>query len=409
MLKTEFFETAVQHGFYGLDKSNLHGKKDNVRKYWEDTFIKLAMQPFVERLLNQKQKIRIVDLGCGSGEGIELLTHIPPSYTNKNFLLDLAEIEVYEGVDISPAMVEQGKRNYAGLPQVHFSQADLSQGFPLLAQEPYDIYFSSYCALPHLTPPELEQLLCQMLSHIEHGYIAFDLYGLYSPEWPGYWDKDSTTPHPYTMAYLLPPTEQIAEKVDWFEVFFWSGSALTALLDKVIKITGKNARIVTLQDRSILIGRHMDTALFKQQRHQLRYQVNRLFDRDYKGETAGLMLNLAYLDEVKASAPVAWERIMDYGKQWQTVIAMLDALEQANNGGIKRLIETTELTHDSLADDLKMLAWLYRNMDRFPVVDFWASVLGPQVACVLRNLELALPEGVGCGHALFCVLGVGDE
>jgi len=53
-----------------------------------------------------------------------------------------------------------------------------------------------------------------------------------------------------------------------------------------------------------------------------------------------------------------------------------------------------------------MLAWLYRNADRFLVVDFWASVMGPQVACVLRNLEFSLPQGLGCGHGLFCVVEV---
>ena len=77
MLKTEFYEAAVRQGFYGIDAGGLFGKKDNVRKYWEDVFIKLSLRDAVTALLAEKNALRIVDLGAGSGEGLELLTHIP--------------------------------------------------------------------------------------------------------------------------------------------------------------------------------------------------------------------------------------------------------------------------------------------------------------------------------------------
>ncbi len=70
---------------------------------------------------------------------------------------------------------------------------------------------------------------------------------------------------------------------------------------------------------------------------------------------------------------------------------------------IKELIETTE---EVLAEELKMLTWLFRNQQRFPVDNFWASIMGPQLACVLRNLELNLPDGLGCGHGLFCIVEI---
>jgi len=82
---------------------------------------------------------------------------------------------------------------------------------------------------------------------------------------------------------------------------------------------------------------------------------------------------------------------------------MLNALICTNNAEVKSIIESSPAC---IADELKMLAWLYRNADRFPDVDFWASVMGPQVACVLLNLEFSLPQGLGCGHGLFCVVEV---
>ena len=110
MQRTEFYESAVKYGFYGVDKSGLFGKKDNVRKYWEDVAIKVSIRPAIERILERKDKIRIVDLGCGSGEGVELLTHIPPSdpvkTVNKEFVIAEDDIELYKGVDERLAMIE---------------------------------------------------------------------------------------------------------------------------------------------------------------------------------------------------------------------------------------------------------------------------------------------------------------
>jgi len=66
------------------------------------------------------------------------------------------------------------------------------------------------------------------------------------------------------------------------------------------------------------------------------------------------------------------------------------------------------LSHSAplLAEDLEMISWLYKNAARFPVADFWASIMGPQIACVLRNCEMNYPDAFGCGHGLFCVVEV---
>lgn len=411
MPKTEFYEVAVKRGFYGVSESGLFGKKDNVRKFWEDVFIKMSIRPAIEQVLEHKDKIRIIDLGCGSGEGVELLTHIPPSTpvktVNKEFVITEGDIEIYQGVDISPAMVKQGKKNYANLPQVKFVEADLSKGFPFLQDDPYDIYFSSYGSLSHLDFAELEQLTQQIFTHINsRGYMVFDLQGRYSPEWPKYWSENCRSPLPYNMAYLLPVQEQIPEKIEWFNVTYWNGSELSQLIESTAKATGKKTKIITMRDRSIFVGRHMDTSLFKKRRHPIRTEVNRLFDHGYRGRISGLSFDIDYLEEVKDVNHQAWTRILDYYNRWQTVINTLHALMNANNAEVKRIIESSP---EILADELKMLAWLYRNADRFPVVDFWASVMGPQVACILRNLELSLPQGLGCGHSLFCIVEIENK
>jgi len=408
MRRTELYETAVKAGFYGLERSGVFGKKDNVRKYWEDVFVKAAIRRPLETLLAMCDRLRIVDLGAGSGEGLELLTHVPPArpvQASNPFLLHEDRIEVYEGLDLSPAMVAQGKENYLDKEYCSFREADLSQGFPLGGEAPFHIYFSSYGSLSHLTAAELEHLSAQVFTHAANGSImVYDVYGRCSPEWPGYWSRSADEQLPYNMGYLLPPPEQDPRTVEWCNVTFWTGRELVEMVRRAGLACGAQVRVLALKDRSILVGRHMDTAFFRPMSLGVRQQVNHLFDRDSRGDTAGLSLDLSYLDGVRDHAPQAYRRIQDYQALWSVVIRTLEALMRTDDAGVRELIESSP---EALAEDLKMLAWLYRNADRFPVVDFWASVMGPQVACVLRNLELNLPDGLGCGHGLLAIVQIG--
>lgn len=409
MYKTEFYETAVQLGFYGIERGGLFGKKDNVRKYWEDISIKLAIQPAIEKLLQKKDKIRIADLGCGSGEGYELLTHIPVKNpfvsAHKAFLLSGHQIDACVGLDISPSMIEQGRMNYQHLSNVKFLQADLSKGFPLLSEEPFDLYFSSYASLSHLSRDELRTLTEQILSHISKtGYLVYDLFGRFSPEWPKYWNKTNKEMLPYNMTYLLPQEELTSEKIQWFDVTFWAASELGELIRKIAANKQKQVSM-NIYDRSILLGRHMGTGLFSDAKLDFRYQVNRLFDRDYRGEVEKLKCDLSFLQGYRDIQPQAWQRICNYQSRWNSTIELMAALLESKNDVVKKLIESAT---PEISEEFRMLAWLHRNAARFPVVDFWASIMGPQVACVLRNFEFTLPPGLGCGHGLFAIIEIQD-
>lgn len=410
-IKTEFYETAVQRGFYGVERSGLIGKKDNVRKYWEDISIKFAIRDIIEKILVGKKKIRVVDLGCGSGEGFELLTHIPVkdhvSSTHKDFLLNHDEIKQYTGFDISESMIGQGKMNYSEYKNILFEQCDLSKGLPVVHDDYYDLYFSSYASLSHLSYDEILHLVEQIISQIkDFGYIVFDLLGRYSPEWPNYWNRCAKEKLNYNMAYLYQEEERTPDLIETFKCSFWSPGELNRLIEDAAR---KSNKIITTRmcDRSIFIGRHMDTGIFNNNKKQYRYQVNRLFDRDFRGVFNDLIIDLDYLEDYKANLPEhVYSRINHYMKQWNYIIAFVESLIDSNKVVMNNILQNIDV---SMSDDIDMLSWLYRNASRFPVADFWASVMGPQIACVLRNCELNYPDAVGCGHGLFCIVEVTDE
>ena len=130
------YSQAVREGKYDLYVGNLFGKYDNVRTYWEDQLTRIALRPFLGELVEQRgQKdrgLRIVDLGCGAGQGYQILTKIDRRDLDLGLqhqrVLPKEKIDLYLGLDISQAMVEKGQILFESEPQVEFAQADLREG-----------------------------------------------------------------------------------------------------------------------------------------------------------------------------------------------------------------------------------------------------------------------------------------
>jgi SAM-dependent methyltransferase len=408
--RTEFYESAVSMGFYGNADGGLVGKKDNVRKYWEDIFIKLVCRPFVQNLLKVQNSIRVLDLGAGSGEGFEILTHIPPAHPVdtelKDFVLKPNDIEHYIGLDVSPAMIAQGRANYRGMRNISFEPCDLEAGLSstIFKEKPFDIYFSIYGSLSHLTPDKAESLFTQIFKHSKKGSVLiFDVHAKYSAAWPKYWSETKDM-LPYNMAYLMPAEYSKYQKPEWFNVCYWKPDKLKECINQAAKTAGAGVNILNLLDRSVFVGRHIDTGLLSTKALPIRYQVNRLLDHNYRGDVEKLEIDLSHLEEYKKINKEAWNRLTDYQTKWNRVIYLLEALMHHDDKKVSNFIENTDI--ELMSDDLKLLTWLFRNSDRFPVVDFWASIIGPQVAVILRNIEMSYSEGAGCGHGLVCVLEV---
>ena len=130
------YAETVARGFYGKHQGGTFGKHDNVRTYWEDPVTRVALRPFVRQVEAARAAaghgVRVLDLGSGSGEGYQLLTHIAQRGLTADvalqYVLPSDRLSAYMGLDLSEAMVVKGRENYAHVEGVSFHQADLRDG-----------------------------------------------------------------------------------------------------------------------------------------------------------------------------------------------------------------------------------------------------------------------------------------
>jgi SAM-dependent methyltransferase len=409
------YADTVARGFYGVNAGGLTGKYDNVRAYWEDEITRTTIRPYVrERVLAARTRdrgIRIVDLGCGAGQGFELLTRIDEEGRVLNehhaYVLPAEQLDLYLGLDLSRAMVERGRENHRWAPSVRFDVADLREGLgAAAAEQPFDLYFSSYGALSHLDAGALRLCIGRIARHAEVGaVVVLDLLGRWSPEWPAYWfpatEEEKT--QLYSMSYLYSESERRAGDVERFPIRFWTGDEVRELCAEVGRSIGVSVEVAELVDRSIFVGRHTDTREFDTWLPPLRSLVNRLFEQNLRTPLEQLLV------EVR---PVAGAReLNDYfaqmGRCWNTVVEFtIDRL----HGGRSNVLELADwrvfppalqmalVTMDRIIDSV---AWM-------DVGDVRANVIEPQLAHVLRRMQQQLQEGRGCGHGLLAILRIGD-
>ncbi|NIO09784.1 MAG: methyltransferase domain-containing protein [Deltaproteobacteria bacterium] len=408
------YSDTVARGYYGKHVGGLFGKHDNVRTYWEDQLTRLILRPHVARVAakcrNAGRGVRVLDLGCGAGQGYELLTRINEKDLSMEdelrFVLPSKEIGLFFGVDISDAMVEQGRQNYSGMPNVIFEPADLSEGLgELKSQAPFDIYFSSYGPLSHLDTDSLKVCLGDILHHAHPGaLVVLDLMGRYSPEWPLYWSSDDRPNKmlPYSMSYMYEEEERHSGEVEQFPIRFWTGDEVRELCRELTAHNGVAVRPLDLMDRSIFVGRHIDTREYGCPLPPLRSMVNHLYELNVRTKLEHLRVDYQPLnghrdlDRFFAELALCWNTIVDFTLE-RLQGNRIDLVDLDGWRNFPPQLQTALMTMDRVIDSV---SWI-------DLGDIRANVLEPQLAYVLRRLEFTLQRGQGCGHSLVAVLQVG--
>lgn len=410
------YTEAVNKGDYDLYVGNLSGKYDNVRIYWEDQLTRLFIRPFLSELVTHKEKlgekIRIIDLGSGTGQGYELLTKIDKRYLDLGLhhqrVLPENEVELYLGLDLFEAMVAKGNEIYEDKPQVQFMQGDLREGLAAVKKEeqPFDLYFSAYGSLSHLDTNYLKRLLTDICDHSRNGsLVALDLLGRYSIEWPNHWTIENEADKfcDYSMSYLYPGYGWEQEQdIEHFPLRFWTGAEVEALVDELRARTGVGITILKKFDRSAMVGRHVDTRQYNPRLRPIRRTVNSLHEDYLRTDLDELLLSktmfpppphsqmAAFLDELITG----WNILVQYCQKRLKKNSSLVELKGWSD--FSAPLQFALMTIDRVINDTE---WMWSGDPR-------ANIIEPQLGYALRNLESDLQRGLGCGHGLLVMLKI---
>jgi len=409
------YAETVAAGHYGKNVGGLSGKYDNVRTYWEDELTRRQIRPFVKAALRScgpGRGLRVLDLGCGAGQGLELLTRIPEKDLNMDdaprYVLPAGRVGSYLGLDLSSAMVEQGRENHSDQGRVRFLQADLDEGLgPAAAEEPFDLYFSSYGALSHLQAKSLRRLVVEIGRHARPGaVVVLDLVGRYSLEWTGYWRArdESEKVRQYAMSYLYEESQRDNGEVESFPLRFWTGEEVRDLCRELGARSGVRFRPSLVLDRSLFVGRHVDTREYGCTLPPLRGLTNRLFEQNVRTRLEDLLVpgaptgGVPELDAFYATLTRCWNQLLEFSLE-RIGGARVDLVDIPGWREFPPELQLALMTMDRIVDSV---AWI-------DVGDPRANILEPQLGYVLCRLEAALQRGMGCGHGLVAVLQLEEK
>lgn len=409
--QTKAYSEAVASGTYERQKG-LRKKYDNVRLYWEDELTRWFIRPFITELINNRQKqdkkLRILDLGCGSGDGYELLMEMYKSklkYTDTNpYIIRDTNLELYTGIDFSKDLLKQNEKRWGDNSTMQFLWGDLSKGLPVKnSKNAFDVYFSSYGTFSHFTENQTVKLLSDIAEHAENKSIVIcDWLGRFSYEWQTLWDLDFSNEKwmEYKISYIYSPERRKDKEISILDLRLLSREEVKRIVDAACEKSAVNIKIKGIFDRSLFIGRHMDTQDYNPYLKELRQAVNSLFETNMHTELDRLKL------EYNSSG--LNEKIDDFFESfsycWNTVVNTVEKMMinpeyqvELNNTNIKEPFFTV------LKEELNNLNSVFNGIRFFTSSNKRANILEPQIANILRNLEYRLGQGMGCGHGLILV------
>jgi SAM-dependent methyltransferase len=412
------YTEAVKSGLYAK-KSGLVGKYDNVRRYWEDELTRYFLRPHLRKLIERSRqlarRVRIIDLGCGSADGYELLTGVRESDPDlQKVEVDLLTPEIlglYKGVDLNEDLLEQARGIYGDNPKMVFEQGDFTRGLPLAEGERnYDLYFTSFGTCSHHNDDEtLISLLVEIAQRTEdYAVMVCDWLGRYSYEWQSLWTNDVSELRnmDYVVSYIYGPEEREArrDELQHLTLRLMSRPEAESIIAEASRRAGVPIRAGTFFDRSVLTGRHLDTGEYNPHAQPMRQLVNSLHEANQRTDLNTLIFDYApkpgfdFLNDYYEHLQMCWNALVRYVDE---LLISYDAQDRRLKPEPTAIpgsypVALRDMMH-RMRQVVEGVGWLDIGLPR-------ENIIEPQLGYSLRYLLTELQRGQGCGHGLVGIL-----
>ncbi|MBL7223425.1 MAG: class I SAM-dependent methyltransferase [Candidatus Brocadiae bacterium] len=414
------YSEAVASGLYAK-RTGLTGKYDNVRRYWEDEITRSRLRGALLKLLKRSKglmrRLRIMDLGCGSADGYELLGGIryrdPDLQGHEVDILTPDVLGLYKGVDLNEDLLNQARALYGHNPKLVFEQADFTQGAPLASDEkPYDLYFTSFGTMSHHNrDASAVRLLADIARRVEHyAVIMCDWLGRYSYEWQTLWTHDPKQRRnmDYVVSYIYEKEEREAQRAELqhLNLRLMSRPEANDIITRASKRAGVTIRPLDFFDRSTLVGRHLDTQEYNPHARPLRKAVNSLHEANLRTDLHSLIFNYVpkpgfdFLNDYFEYLQMCWNRLVYYTAD---LLTAYDPKDERFGGDVPDIPASyPEPLRDMMArmrHVVEGVGWLHVGLPR-------ENIIEPQLGYALRELVMALQQGQGSAHGLVGIFEV---
>ncbi|MFC2041420.1 class I SAM-dependent methyltransferase [Chloroflexota bacterium] len=331
MVETDAYDEALKSGQY-QKPGGLLGKYDNVRRFWEDEQLGLYLRPYLERLVTRKkesgEKLRILDVGCGNGDGFDFITGINEGealLSRHSAKLRIPEIlELYQGIDINEGLLGQARAAFSNRPYMEFIESDLND-FDITAEKPFDLYLANYGTLSHNQDEQTVEFLTKISKHSKEGaIIVIDWLGRYSYEWQTLWTSDLKQNQwmDYAISYIYVEGERERQELTSFPLRIMGRAEIHGIYHQARKKSGGKLLLRKILDRSSFVGRHMDTAQYNPHAQPLRQLVNSLFEPNVSTNLDELLIRYVS-KEGFAEVNAYYQKLTDW---WNYLVTYTGAL-----------------------------------------------------------------------------------
>jgi len=400
------YDEALKSGQY-QKPSGLLGKYDNVRRFWEEEQLGLYLRPYLERLVARKrersERLRVLDLGCGSGDGFEFITGITYSksliseHTTK--VIEPGMLELYQGIDINEGLLRQAQVTYSNRQNMSFVQSDFND-FKYGAEEPYDLYLANYGTLSHNTDEKTIELLSNIARHgKDDAIIIVDWLGRFSYEWQTLWTTDFEHNQwmDYAISYIYTEDEREKQELTSFRLRIMGRAEAQDIYRRARKKAGGKLVLRKMVDRSSFVGRHMDTAQYNPQTQPLRRLVNSLFEPNVPTNLDELLVRYVS-KEGFAEVNAYYQKFTDW---WNYLVTYTKALLEPSH-----LPQATTGVPAVVTRATSTMKKIVRTASEIRIGNPRSNLVEPQLGYCLRELEMGLQHGLGCGHGLVAIFEI---
>ncbi|MEA2109304.1 MAG: class I SAM-dependent methyltransferase [Pseudomonadota bacterium] len=401
------------HGTGRYEKaSGLTGKYDNVRRFWEDKstaiFLRPALNNLVERKRRELERIRILDLGCGSADGYDLLMNVTTKdpglfeYVTDAITPDM--LQEYVGTDINADLLQQAEEHIGHLPKTRFIQTDMSNGLASEVTEnpPFDMYFSSYGTFSHFNDQQAAKIITDIARHApDQAIFIGDWLGRYTCEWQDLWHHPADEEYfmDYRISYIYSEDERDQMDIASFPLRLTTKDEIMKIIEQASKESGVTIEPIKFFDRSIFSGRHMDTREYNANSPKLRYPLNSLFEGYVRTDLENLLVDYVprpgfdHLNNFYEKLFMCSNTLVNYTI---SLLSNYDAEDKVPDDQPKIM----PYYPDSLKEVMETMYRVIKGIGWVPMGDVRANLIEPHLGYSLRKLEMDLQPGTGFGHGI---------